>query len=110
MNIGKLPLEIQKIIINYLIELKMSKKSRYFNNIHTELLYGYWIKKNDDGIYAYTHYYNPIKIMRDDQIASIINNSKEYTPFLNLSTPDENKWSYPNMMEYEYATRIPRLI
>ena len=109
MNLQNLPLEIKKIILNYLIDLEISKKSQYFANIHTELLHGYWMIENEDDIYAHTKNYNPIKIINNYQIINILNNSNGYAPFLYLSTPEENKWSYPYSINYEYAIRIPKL-
>ncbi len=109
MNLQNLPLEIKKIILNYLIDLEISKKSKYFTNIHTELLHGYWMIENEDDIFAYTKNYNPIKIINNYQIINIINNSKGYAPFLYLTTPEENKWAYPHSINYEFAYRIPKL-
>ena len=110
MNIKELPYEIQNKINTYLLELEITQKKKYFANVFSELLYGFWIK-NIYGIkYVFSDDYGPIKITSNNQLINIKNACTYYYPLLYLSTPMSNKWSFPREVEYEFASRVPKLI
>ena len=110
----QLPEELQTKILHYFNDIDVSKKKKLFENIHHELLHGWWIDKEEGNEIHIITVYTPepviIRHHTKEEIYKQFDEEFQYKPILFYPYPIPNQHAFDDDITYEFIERMPRLL